>query len=165
MSDPAFTCHFLDEAVYRAAEEERMALGRKRGEDPAWLASTGSAYGWASLHEVVRPCAMWYSTYLYDANDPEHVVRQTNAQAAIEDGTYASKNFYLSRFYWERWSAVRPPISVLCPNGREWCVDAKSSNGEGWQVEGEVPTITCTPSILVPGYHGYLKGGVFTPNM
>jgi hypothetical protein len=54
---------------------------------------------------------------------------------------------------------------VLTPNGKEWCVDAKSSNGDGWVVTGDPPKITCYPSIVVPDYHGFLREGVFTPNM
>jgi hypothetical protein len=72
---------------------------------------------------------------------------------------------FLSRFYWDDWSDKRPPIIVICPNGRQWCVDQKSSNGEGWKVTGEWPNITCTPSIVVPGYHGFLQNGIFTDDL
>lgn len=167
MSDPAFTCHFLDRAAYHVAEEARMALGKKREADPEWLKANSTIYGWASLSEVVAPCAMWYATWYFDNKDPEKGLRRDAALAAIANGSFGKgeKNFYLSRFYWQTWSHIRPPICVLCPNGKEWCVDAKSSNGEGWEVTGDPPALTCSPSILVPGYHGHLRGGVFTPNM
>lgn len=69
---------------------------------------------------------------------------------------------YLSVHYVRDWSTKRPPIVVICPDGTEWCVDAGSSNGDGWKVTGEAPLITCSPSILVPGYHGFLRGGEFS---
>lgn len=167
MSDPAFTCHFLDDAAYRAAEDRRMALAKEREADPAWLLANKTDYGWARLSEVVAPCAMWFARWYADPADPEKGIRREYAMRAIADGSFGKgeKNYYLSRFYWTTWSHVRPPICVLCPNGAEWCVDAKSSNGEGWTVTGQPPTITAAPSILVPGYHGFLQGGVFTPNM
>lgn len=47
-------------------------------------------------------------------------------------------------------------------NGRS---DRRSSNGDGWNVTGDLPAITCAPSIVVPGYHGYLRDGVFTADI
>lgn len=110
---------------------------------------------------------MWFTPWFYDPADPEKAGRREAAMAAIADGTFGTgeHNYYLSRFYWQTWSHVRPPICVLTPNGKEWCIDAKSSNGEGWQVIGEPPRITCSPSIQVPGYHGFLRDGVFSPNI
>jgi hypothetical protein len=72
---------------------------------------------------------------------------------------------FLSVHYWRDWSDKRPPICVVCPNGEWWEVDRKSSNGEGWIVTGELPTITCSPSIVVDGYHGFLRAGEFTPDL
>lgn len=167
MSDPAFTCHFLDATAYSAAQDARMALAKKRETDPDWLAANNAKYGWATIADVVKPCAMWFAPWYFDPADPEKGLRRSAALASIADGTFGKgeRNYYLSRFYWTTWSQSRPPICVLCPNGAEWCVDAKSSNGDGWTVEGAPPTITAAPSILVPGYHGFLRGGVFTPNM
>lgn len=167
MSDPRFTCHFLDDAAHSAAEEARMALARRRSADPQWLTANKTDYGWASLREVVQPCAMWLSTWYFDPTAPEDALRRATALAAIADGTFGQgeRNYYLSRHYWTTWSDKRPPINVLCPNGGEWCVDAKSSNGDGWTVSGEPPRITCVPSILLKGYHGFLRDGVFTPDL
>jgi hypothetical protein len=167
MSAAAFTCHFLDAAAHTAAEAARMALGTARGKDQAWLKANNTDYGWATLGEVVKPCPMWFATWHFDPADPEHKIRRDAALAAIADGTFGKgeRNYYLSKFYWQQWSHLRPPISVLCPNGAEWCVDAKSSNGDGWTVTGAPPKITCSPSILVPGYHGFLRDGVFTANI
>ena len=71
----------------------------------------------------------------------------------------------LSPHYESTWKEKRPPLQVVCPNGKEWCVDAISSNGDGWVVTGEPPSITCSPSIAVPGYHGFLQNGIFTADI
>ena len=112
MSDPAFTCHFLDAAAFRVAEDARMALGKRRGADSAWLVANKTDYGWASLSEVVAPCAMWYSSWYYDPADPDKSLRRDAALRAIADGTFgdASHNYYLSKMYWQQWSDKRPPI-------------------------------------------------------
>lgn len=160
-----YTCHFLDRDQYYKANRDRMALGRARGKDKQWLESNNSNYGWARLDEIVAPCAMWYCDWLFDPANVEHNARREVALAAIRGGTFIRTTSYLSRFYWTQWSDKRPPISVLCPNGKEWCVDAASNNGDGWVVGGDPPEITCSPSIQVPGYHGFLRNGVFTPNI
>lgn len=167
MSDPAYTCHFLEDAARSAAEDQRIALARVRDTDEAWKRANNATYGWARFAEVVRPCAMWYARWYFDPENPEHKIRREKALDAIVTGTFGTgeRNYYLSRFYWEDWSHIRPPICVLCPNGDEWCVDAKSSNGEGWKVTGSVPTITAQPSIATKGYHGFLNNGVFTGDL
>lgn len=68
---------------------------------------------------------------------------------------------FLSPHYWRDWSNYRPPIAVVCPNGEVWEIDRRSSNGDGWKVLGELPNITCTPSILLRDYHGWLTNGEF----
>jgi len=82
-------------------------------------------------------------------------------------GVYPCKegNDFLSIHYWQTWSKIRPPICVVCPNGRQWEIDRKSSNGTGWTVSGEWPNLTCNPSIVVEGYHGFLQGGRFTASL
>lgn len=68
-----------------------------------------------------------------------------------EDDTY-----FLSVHYWNDWSMKRAPIAVVCPNGEVWEIDRRSSNGDGWKVTGDLPLISCSPSIVVEGYHGFL---------
>jgi len=72
---------------------------------------------------------------------------------------------FLSVHYRRDWAAKRPPIELVCPNGDLWCIDRKSSNGDGWRVTGEWPNITCEPSIVAGSYHGYLRNGEFTPDL
>lgn len=72
---------------------------------------------------------------------------------------------FLSVHYWRDWADKRPPIEVVLPNGETWEIDRKSSNGDGWLVTGELPRITCAPSILARGYHGFLRDGTFTADV
>lgn len=98
------------------------------------------------------PGMMWLAPWYWDpAKGDENRMRRGGA--------------HLSPHYWRDHAGTRPPIVVCCPNGREWMVDAKSTNGDGWKVTGEPPTITCAPSIAVPGYHGFLRDGVFTEDV
>lgn len=75
------------------------------------------------------------------------------------------KSHILSPHYWERCAHKRPPYAVICPNGEIWEIDRWSNNGSGWIVTGEFPLITCQPSIVVPGYHGYLTDGKFSADL
>jgi hypothetical protein len=72
---------------------------------------------------------------------------------------------FLSKHYWRDWADKRDPLTVVCPNGATWEIDRKSSNGTGWIVTGDWPNLTCTPSIVVPGYHGFLRDGEFTADL
>lgn len=148
-------CRLLTAEEFRHAEDRRQELATMRRNDPEWLRANNATYGWASLHEITGPAVMWYVPWYFDPNNPEHKPRRDNALKAIAENKF-QYNYYLSRFYWQDWSDKRPPICVLTPHGKEWCVDAKSSNGEGWRVTGEAPLLSVTPSIDVPGYHGWL---------
>ena len=158
-------CRLLSDAEHSDAEARRLALGKARGLDGSWMQANNAKYGWASLSDVIPPGSMWFSTWYFDPKDPGDKPRRDHALARIANGTFKAKTEYLSRFYWLTWSTKRSPISVLCPNGAEWCIDAVSSNGEGWTVEGDAPLVTCSPSIDCNGYHGWLKDGIFSKNI
>ena len=146
--------YLLTTAEFAAAEERRMALARTR---------TDGKEG-AGLREVLAPGAMWFVPWYFDPTDRmEMAQRRVKALERIAAGEH-SRDF-LSRFYWQQWSEKRAPICVLAPSGEEWCIDSRSSNGEGWTVTGDAPLITCAPSIALPNYHGYLQNGVFTPDL
>lgn len=98
--------------------------------------------------EYFGPGAMWFCPWYYDPKDPSDAIKG-----------------FCSIHYMQDWSTKRPPIMVICPDGSHWCPDQKSSNGTGWTVTGEAPNITCNPSIVVKNYHGYLRDGVFTPDL
>lgn len=75
------------------------------------------------------------------------------------DGNPRASSF-LSRFYRDNWLGKRDPLCVRLPNGRDWIIDAKADNGEGWSVTGNAPNITCSPSIHAGDYHSFLVNGV-----
>lgn len=79
------------------------------------------------------------------------------------DAKEGSPGNFLSPHYWRDWADKRAPIAVICPNGCEWEIDRWSSNGTGWTVTGDLPNITCSPSIICGDYHGWLRNGEFFP--
>lgn len=62
----------------------------------------------------------------------------------------------------------RAPIQVVLPNLDIFCVDSRARiggiyHGEGWNVSGDAPKITLSPSIDMVGYyHGWLQLGVLS---
>ena len=64
----------------------------------------------------------------------------------------------------------RPPLYVLLPNGAVFCVDYHYDH-DGWDVTGQAPAITVSPSInfqsnaVYDGYHGYLTDGILTDDL
>ncbi len=149
---------FLTREEFRAADDARMALAETRGNDPEWIVANRATYGYAKLDEITGPNVMWECPWYHDPEDPTDAGVRERALAWYSDPSKG--NSFLSRFYWKDWSHIRPPLTVLCPNGAEWTVDQVSSNGEGWTVtfEGDWKDglISCSPSIQVPGYHGFL---------
>jgi len=104
------------------------------------------------------PGMMWEMPWLHDPLTDEPVVIDSAARTM------------LSPYYYRDWQLKRAPICVVCPNGAEWIVDQRANNGEGWEVRGEAPTLACSPSIVVPGYHGWLgtngaQPGYFTDDI
>lgn len=138
----------MTSCVLLSAEEHRQREdARRAGPDHSMVAH-------------FPPGTMWLCPWYHDPSDPEelsHVEHWLERARANPDG-----NHFLSIHYLERWARIRAPICVMCPTGKEWCVDAKSSNGSGWTVTGEAPLITCSPSIDVGTFHGFLKDGVFS---
>jgi hypothetical protein len=123
-------------AEKKAADEEAIARGFWRCDRRVFLPGTG-----------------WFNNWYYDptGETPRAMCRKGDP--------------FLSLHYWRDWADKRPPIEVVCPNGDVWCIDRKSSNGDGWQATGEWPNITCAPSIVADDYHGYLRNGEFTPDL
>lgn len=81
------------------------------------------------------PGAVWRCTWMED----------------IKDNPYANA--------WGEVWAVQLPCMV------EFLIYGKSQDGRGWNVSGELPRITVSPSILLQGgkdqaYHGYIVDGV-----
>ncbi len=169
---------FLTRDEFQRLDDERMALADKKKSE------TGEFKG-ASLWEIVKEPVIWEVPWYYDPEDPTHPVKRDVALESIAKG--GTEQHYLSPHYWQTWSLIRAPLTCLCPNGREWTVDARSSNGNGWQVSfgdaepgdaliGIGPRqyaparVIASPSILVPGYHGFLghsgaRPGEFTRDL
>ena len=54
-------------------------------------------------------------------------------------------------------------LILQLPDGRPWWIDGGSTNGGGWTRTGAGAAVTARPSILTPGYHGFLTDGVLVP--
>ena len=109
--------------------------------------------------ESPKPGDMWY--------EPQILER--------EDIFEFYKRNILSPEYLRDWSDKRPPICICLPDGSWWQIDSRFGEvvdghrkPNGWTVTGQVPNLTATPSILIPGpngYHGWLKEGVLTDDI
>jgi len=51
-------------------------------------------------------------------------------------------------------------LVIKLPCGDDWA--PVHPNGAGWDITGEPPNITASPSIMDEHYHGWLKDGVFS---
>lgn len=110
---------------------------------------------------IFTPGMVWPTPWVFDPTGERERCHQHVMVKLADRGRLN----YLSPHYWRDWSNKRPPLCVVCPNGEQWEIDRKSSNGDGWVVTGDLLNITCTPSIVVPGYHGFLRGGEFTHDL
>lgn len=129
---------------YSRLGDEAVAYGYYRNDKRVFLPGMGWPMPW----------------YFNPANERDQAEREKRLRL-----TEAGEEDFLSVHYWRDWSDKRPPLCVVCPNGEWWEIDRKSSNGKGWTVTGEWPNLTCSPSIVVNGYHGYLRNGEFTPDL
>ncbi|WP_156967925.1 hypothetical protein [Methylosinus sp. PW1] len=105
---------------------------------------------WRNDPRILTPGMAWYQPWYWHPDG---------------SGCLPRGSEFLSDYYWKDWADKRAPICVVCPNGEQWEIDRKSSNGNGWVVVGELPDITVSPSILVNGYHGFLRGVQFTADV
>jgi hypothetical protein len=56
-------------------------------------------------------------------------------------------------------------LMLRLPDGHDWMIDGPSRSGGKWERTGEPPQITARPSILSPGYHGWLTDGVLSDDL
>lgn len=59
-------------------------------------------------------------------------------------------------------------LRVILPDGMPWDVDREATNGGRWTRTGDPkdpPSLSVSPSIKTPGYHGYLTSGVLTDDV
>ena len=100
--------------------------------------------------EKPKPGDMWYAPWFI----PKEYVE-------------GNESYYLSPEYFRDHYGKRDPIVVCVPGGAHWIVDSKANNmnGHGWTVTGQVPNITCNPSIGISKYHGWLKEGILSDDL
>lgn len=110
------------------------------------------------MSSVFLPGMMWFTPWYHDPADLEDMRCLPAELAQAEAG-----GKFLSVHYLRTWASKRAPLTVVCPNGRQWCVDQVSEKGSGWAVAGEAPALVVAPSIVVPGYHGWLGNGGALP--
>lgn len=134
------------------------------------------AKGWyRNDRRMFAPGTAWFQPFYFDplgefaaakAAHPEWRQWRKNPMILARPSNLANREGepgnFLSPHYWRDWADKRAPIAVICPNGCEWEIDRWSSNGDGWTVTGELPNITCAPSIVCGDYHGFLRDGEFT---
>jgi len=174
-------CRFLDRQEYAEREEARRAqvdAERKKHPDLPYEKLWTPEFR-ARNREFIPAGSMYYCWWEFDPENLEKgqaKMRKRLSRATEQQWRDRSAKSHLSMYYWRDHSFTRPPICVICPNDHPWIPDAGSSNGLGWKVTGEVPNITCTPSIgagfTEPGkpgpkylYHGYLTNGTFCADL
>ena len=79
------------------------------------------------------------------------------------DGPHAKA--ILSEFYFRDHAGKRDPLIVILPDGNAWMIDRNASNGPGWEVSGDPPSLTARPSIATETYHGWLNDGVLSDDL
>jgi hypothetical protein len=147
-------CKFYDLEHYKRLEADRLAYNYSHPDAKKYHAE------WFGVG------AMWLCPWFHDPTVPDDMENVPQLLAEAVAAGPANPNYHgFSQHYWKDWAHKRPPIEVICPGGQFWCPDMTSTNGTGWVVTGEPPRITCTPSILVRLYHGYLRNGVFTDDL
>lgn len=93
----------------------------------------------------------------------------------ILDPGNAGADFYRSKALGDKYLTLphtvekprRAPILIALPDDTLWCPDemawggAQGHYGTGWTVTGDLPAITCFPSINYPGrFHSWVRNGV-----
>lgn len=150
-------CTYLNPEEFRAAEKARReAIGAYQEMHPDLEGKWNDEM--RAIHRQHWPLGMmWSAPWLFDPTCDEAAEKCATAIAAINAG----KNLYLSIHYYQDWALKRAPLCVIGPNGDEWVIDAKSSNGTGWTVTGTPPDVCVSPSIWLrqgqpDAYHGFL---------
>jgi hypothetical protein len=122
-------------------------------EDPRWPIKCSCGYEfqpedkWSSFPEKM---------FANPKTGEEHTKREAPA-GAIMDNTEWGAHFAVSHY------EDGKHYECKLPDGTWWGIDQKANNGSpenpGWRRTGVPPELTVTPSILTPGYHGFLTAG------
>ena len=128
----------------------------------AEMSDDGVARGfWRGDRRIFTPGMAWPMPWYFDPTGE----RERAGKHVMFSESRRGELGFLSVYYWRDWADKRAPLCIVCPNGEQWEIDRKSSNGDGWQVTGEWPNLTASPSIIVQGYHGWLKNGEFSADL
>lgn len=126
-----------------------VSLGARDGQrkaDPRWPTHCKCGYAF-------QPDDEWQESvqWLYRLPDGREVAEHELPVGAmrIEDGEH-------------RMGREGQHVIVTLPGALHWDVDGPSRQGGLWDRTGTPPNVTASPSILVPGYHGWLRAGVLT---
>lgn len=69
---------------------------------------------------------------------------------------------WFAGWYGDNWRGPDGRCLVVQTPGGYWVVDGPSKNGPGWTRTGEPPRVTVAPSVVIGGYHGWLRDGYLT---
>lgn len=107
-----------------------------------------------------------YCPYVFTDEDAWQHNMNRLYQGAPDGKLYTNRNMPPGAMYDADWLPVKGPDGialavVLPPVGGDdvWHPDGKSSSGGSWTRTGKIPDVTCSPSVLAPNYHGYLRAG------
>ncbi|MDE2467968.1 MAG: hypothetical protein KGL35_04315 [Bradyrhizobium sp.] len=97
---------------------------------------------------------------------PENPIVENDDPVSAHWPWYLASPERLSDFYRQR-NSHRRPLLVVLPGKDLFLVDGKCWNEKGmyggWEVTGEAPLITVSPSINIVGfYHGWLRNGIIS---
>jgi hypothetical protein len=104
----------------------------------------------------------------WQVNQKEHWVRPDTGEIACVSLLEAPPGAMWDATWWrtfrEKTYEDGVNLFVMLPDGAAWNVDGPStSGGGGWARTGDPravpPTVSATPSILTPAYHGFLTNG------
>lgn len=86
-------------------------------------------------------------------------------EVGVGDRTPDNPGTGFSRNFWQNGYGNRPSYMVVLPCGCPFHMDAATRDGGGWDVTGEAPNLTVTPSIGHEHYHGWLANGELSDDL
>ncbi len=107
------------------------------------------------------PATCEHCGYRFNDGDQWQVFAQAEYRRTDTGETMTLRTAPAGAMWLADWLADHPEqdhLVVKTPGG-DWDVDGQSSSGgAGWRRTGEPPQVVARPSIVMPGYHGWLGG-------